>query len=257
MLYPSITWEECVEFARNIDSFKLKSVSYAEAAKKYNINNPQTRSFMSKISTSKQFGIITTSQNTIQLTDTCRRLLYPTDKDIREIKLACFSLPPLYNKLIAAYDGKALPSENILSNVLMAEHGIARSAKDVAAKCFIQSAEQLEILKGGVLGYADSLHNTSDVEVLSIDTSRDNSDMKAEVVVDHSIPQVMPSPSLQYSESDYFTQTVPMNSGKAAKIIIPIDTDPELDKANLLSLADSFYSILKRKFKITREDIEN
>lgn len=247
-LYPSSSWTDCIEFAKIIDSFKLKAVSYTEVAKKYGINNTTTRSFMSKISSSKQYGLITTSNgNTIQLTDTCKRILFPTDKDTRSIELACFSMPPLYNKLVANFDGKALPSESILGNVLMNEHHIARSVKDAAAHCFIESAEQLGILQGGVLVYSELLQANNN-ESSTQDAPSDERIIKD--VMEQQASAVLPETNRYvggpYTESDFITTAVPMSSGKVAKIIIPIDADED----NLLLLKDTFESILRRKFKV-------
>lgn len=99
-LYPNATWEDCLEFIRTIDSFKLKSVSYMEVAKRYGLSSTTTKSFTSKISSSKQYGLITTSNgNTIQLTENSMKLLYPTGNDSRELALECFSSPPILRKV--------------------------------------------------------------------------------------------------------------------------------------------------------------
>lgn len=147
-----------------------------------------TKSFTGKISTSKQFGLITTSCSTIQLTDTCKRLLYPTGNDIYSIKHACFSQPPLYNKLIAIYDGKALPSEEILSNILMTEHRIAKAVKNNAAKCFLESAGELGLIKGGILCYAESEKNFNTEN--SIDNVNDILDEDVQEVVQEKNKQI-------------------------------------------------------------------
>lgn len=111
----------------------------AEVAKKYGLNSPTAKSFTSKVSTCKQFGLITTSGgNTIQLTETCKRILFPTGEDTSSIMRACFGMPALYTKLIAAYGGKAIPSQELLANILMNDHKIQKSVKDHAAKMFIR-----------------------------------------------------------------------------------------------------------------------
>ena len=45
-LYPNATWEDCLEFIRTIDSFKLKSVSYMEVAKRYGLSSTTTKSLL-------------------------------------------------------------------------------------------------------------------------------------------------------------------------------------------------------------------
>lgn len=237
-LYPNATWNDCFEFVQIIDSFRLKAVAYTEVAKKLGLNSVSTKSFTGKISTSKQFGLITTSSGTIQLTDTCRRLLYPTGSDTYSIKHACFAQPPLYNKLIAIYDGKALPSAEILGNILMSEHKIAKAVKDNAAKCFLESAEELGLIKGGILCYADSEATPSAPAISEQEDSSSNDS-----------PNFVPMDTVKSSsvESEYITQSIPTQSGKVAKIIIPIDAQED----DLYMIKDMLDIILKRKFKLS------
>lgn len=238
-LYPNATWDDCMDFIKTIDSFKLKSVAYVEVAKKMGLSSIATKSFTSKISTSKQFGLITTSSGTIQLTDTCKRILYPTNGDTYSIKHTCFGQPPLYNKLIAIYDGKALPSVEILGNILMTEHKIAKAVKDNAAKCFLQSAEELDLIKGGILCYADSeSSSTNDTQAI---TQKD--------LCEDTIKTVSQTDNMQNvsNEAEYITQSIPTQSGKVAKIIIPIDAEED----DLYMIKDMLDIILKRKFKLS------
>ena len=156
-LYPGATWAECIELIKKISSFNLKAVSYQELAKKYGLSSTTTKSFTAKIGAAKQFGLVTTAQgNTIQLTDASKKLLYPTGESVRGVELTCFAQAPLYSKLISKYDGMALPAQELLANILMNEYRITRSVKDSAAKCFLESAEQLELIKGGILCYTDA-----------------------------------------------------------------------------------------------------
>lgn len=238
-LYPNATWDDCMDFIKTIDSFKLKSVAYVEVAKKMGLSSISTKSFTSKISTSKQFGLITTSSGTIQLTDTCKRILYPTNGDTYSIKHTCFSQPPLYNKLIAIYDGKALPSVEILGNILMNEHKIAKAVKDNAAKCFLQSAEELDLIKGGILCYADSESNSTN----------DTQEITQKDLCKDTIKTVSQTDNVQNvsNEAEYITQSIPTQSGKVAKIIIPIDAEED----DLYMIKDMLDIILKRKFKLS------
>ena len=251
-LYPNTTWGDCLDFVRTISEFGLKAVSYGEVAKKYGISTT-TKSFTSRISSSKQFGLITTSGgNTIQLTETGRRLIFPTGEDLRPIELACFNMPPLYSKLIAAYDGKAIPNQENLANILMNNHRIQPSVKNAAAKFFIESATQLELIKGGILCYSDATaEKTQDLASLTENQTPPADELPR---VPHA-PTSPPSPSVPVlsvpadDDVDYITQSIPFESGKVARVIIPIDANED----DLLLLRDMFDVLLKRKFKIQIE----
>lgn len=243
-LYPQVTWNDCLDFAKTVSSFNLKAVSYLEVAKKYGLTSPTAKSFTSKISSCKQYGLISTfSGNTIQITDTCKRILFPTGENTQEIIRSCFSMPPLYSKLIALYDGKAIPNVNLLANILMNDHKIQKSVKDTAAKAFIESAEQLGFIKGGILCYSEEL-NSADFE-----SCEDKSDATiTEEITDNSNSlnnSQYISPMHTNNEADYITQTIPFESGKIARVVIPIDATED----DLLFLNDMIKVILNRKFK--------
>lgn len=244
--YPKSTWNDCIEFVKTVSSFNLKAVSYGEVAKKYGLTNPAAKSFTSKVSTCKQFGLITTSGgNTIQLTDTCKRILFPTGEDISATIRACFGMPTLYTKLIAAYDGKAVPNKDILSNILMNDHQIQKSVKDTAAQVFIESAEQLGLIRGGILCYSDAESVSEDA--VRKQPATDDGDVAARGTALPASPVAaqaaqIPAPG----EADYITQAIPFGSGKIARFSIPVDATED----DLMLLHDMFDVLLKRKFKL-------
>lgn len=244
-LYPGATWSDCMEFIQKISSFNLKAVSYHELAKKYGLSNPTTKSFTAKIGAAKQFGLITTAQgNTIQLTEASKRLLYPTGESIKPLQLQCFALPPLYSKLIDKYDGIAIPAPELLANILMNEHRITRSVKDAAAKIFLQSAEQLDLLHGGILCYSDALEtDPSNAPQQSELESQENSDTGAAVEKPVSAASAAVPTA---GEADYITQSIPCENGKVAKIAIPIDATED----DLYLIHDMLNVVLRRKFKL-------
>lgn len=244
-LYPGATWSDCMDFIQKISSFNLKAVSYQELAKKYGLSNPSTKSFTTKLGAAKQFGLIITTQgNTIQLTETSKRLLYPTGEPAKPLELQCFAQPPLYSKLISRYDGLAIPAPELLANILMNEYRITRSVKDAAAKIFLQSAEQLDLLHGGILCYSDALADdqASAAQQIEPEPQADHSfDIVAEKPAS-ATPAVVPIAS----EADYITQSIPCENGKVAKIAIPIDATED----DLYLIHDMLNVVLRRKFKL-------
>lgn len=245
-LYPGATWTECMDLIKKVNSFNLKAVSYQELAKIYGLSSTTTKSFTAKIGAAKQFGLVTTTQgNTIQLTDASKKLLYPTGESVRGIELACFAQAPLYSKLINKYDNVALPAQELLANILMNEHRITRSVKDSAAKCFLESAEQLELIKGGILCYSDAVNNPEGP--VAKQPAAKETDMETQAIVSSApsaVTQVVQVPVP--GEADYITQAIPFASGKIARFIIPVDATED----DLLLLHDMFDVLLKRKFKL-------
>lgn len=244
-LYPGATWSDCLDFIQKIGSFNLKAVSYQELAKKYGINNPTTKSFAAKISAAKHFGLITTVQgNTVQLTDVSKRLLYPTGEPTRHLELQCFALPPLYAKLIAKFDGTALPAPELLANILMNEHRIIRSAKDSAAKIFLQNAEQLDLLHGGILCYSDAMESEQSNASQQVEPES-QANIGTDVVIEKPMATTSAVAPIA-NEADYITQSIPCENGKVAKIAIPIDATED----DLYLIHDMLNVVLRRKFKL-------
>ncbi len=242
VLYPGVTWKECIDFIETVDSFKLKTVSYLEVARKYGLKSPSTKSFTSRISASKQFGLTTTGNSTIQLTELARKILYPTDNNIKNVELECLVNPPLYEQLISIYNDKALPNVSILSNILMNNYKITRSAKDAAAKVFLETCEQLDLIRGGVLCYKlEDAESQETIETLNVEEEKTN-------VINEipSIPSTYVGTPGEDNIHDYITQTYPVESGKAAKIVIPVDSTED----DLWAIRDMLDIIMKRKFKI-------
>lgn len=243
-LYPGATWSECLDLIKKIDSFGLKTVAYHELAKKYGLTSVTTKSFTAKIGAAKQFGLITTSQGSaVQLTGVSKKLLYPTGEPTREIELSCFAQPPLYSKLISKYDGAALPSQELLANILMNEYRITRSVKDAAAKNFLESADQLGLIKGGILCFTDASADEPSQEQKVTDEMTES--IQRTETIQAPVSSAPISAAVQ-SESDFITQSIPFESGKIARFIIPVDATED----DLLLLHDMFDVLLKRKFKL-------
>lgn len=197
----------------------MKAVSYQELAKKYGLSSTTTKSFTAKIGAAKQFGLVTTAQgNTIQLTDASKKLLYPTGESVRGVELTCFAQAPLYSKLISKYDGMALPAQELLANILMNEYRITRSVKDSAAKCFLESAEQLELIKGGILCYTDAENEPE--EPTAKQPVTEETDIPTQVIAPptpSAAAQVVQVPVP--GEADYITQAIPFTSGKSPALL--------------------------------------
>ena len=242
-LYPAVSWEDCIDFIKKIDTFKQKTVAYKAVAELYGLTSITTKSFTQKVGTAKQFGLISTSSSTIQLTEIARKILYPVSNDIKAIELECFRLPPLYNSLINNYDGKQVPDQKLLSNVLMNNYKISKAAKDSAAKTFLINCEQLNLIKAGILCYSERLEKEGipDNEYGQV---HEEELVKTERETRASVP--IQEKLATNQENEYIVQTYPVESGKVAKIVIPIDSTED----DLYAIRDLLEVIMKRKFKM-------
>lgn len=106
------------------------------------------------MSSSKQFGLVAIKWSFLEVTDTARRIPYPSggESEKRELLSKAFLKPNLYTKPVDRFKEKQLPHEDILANVLMNEYEISKAAKDRAAKVFVDSAKYVGFLsEDGVL----------------------------------------------------------------------------------------------------------
>lgn len=238
--HPNATWNDCIEFIKKVNSKKLSKVSYNTIAEDYGLKTYTTKSFTQKVSTSKQFGLIETSNLTIQLTDTAKKILYPiSESQVEKITVECFSRPTLYRQLIEKYDGKAIPDVNILSNILFNEFDITKAAKDNAAKVFIQNAEMMGVLKGGVLCYQQNEEKTEEMQI-----------EENEKIIEEKEGAIEEKKSNEEKNNLYFTINIPTKTGNPAQIQIPYnleDDEAELVK-NMLNANIEVY--FKGKFGI-------
>lgn len=139
--------KEIVDFINEIVKIGGKRVSINTIASVLGFS-VKTNSFRAKISTAKQFGLIRGSNGAVELTELAKRIVYPVNElDTRRAIVESFLSAPLYRKIVERYENQALPSQDKLSNILLLEYNLTKSAKDIAAAKFIENAEQVGILK--------------------------------------------------------------------------------------------------------------
>lgn len=237
-MYPGITWLESIDFIKTISGIGSRQVSYMTLAKAYNLSSVNTKSFQSKISTSKQFGLITANDQVIQLTDAGKKLIYPTDdEEIRKITVKCFQSPALYRKLVDRFEGKALPTQGLLENILVTDYNITKSAKDTAASCFLQTIQQLGYSQAGVLtfdAFESIISKTNMGTVEQIESKLTKNIQTATIMESRSV------------SNDYFNLNIPLKSGKSASIYLPND----IEKEDAELIRDMLEVILKRRYGI-------
>ena len=238
-LYPAATIEECYEFIKIIDNLGGKVVSYSSILGVMGLTSPTTKSFLSRVGASKQFGLITTGGSTAQLTDVSKKILYPTGTDsAKKVLRECFDKPPLYSKLIERFVNKAIPQKGQLSNILMNEYRIIKNSKDNAAECFISSAEYLGIITNGVLCMEDDALLQEVIE----STVTTNANIQGD------------ASRANQTESAIGTYNfeIPTLGGQSARIHIPENvTEKDLDYIDLYvkNMLPAFIQNLKEKLK--------
>lgn len=152
--YPAISLGQAIAFIKKLKDYPIgKPISYDAAAKEMGVK-PTTKSFTYAISSARQYGLISTSAGkTLSFLDSANRFARPTEdeQNLTLLKIQCFSSPKLYSELIQEYNGKSMPATNILENVLISYYGVAPKAAQTAAQTFIDTANEVGVVKSGVL----------------------------------------------------------------------------------------------------------
>lgn len=238
-LYPVFSVNETLSFVQEIVKIGGKKVSVETVATVIGMS-VKTNSFKSKISTAKQFGLLRGSGGAVELTDLAKRIVYTVSDDDKQKALTeCFLSAPLYRKIAERYENQAVPPVDKLGNILLLEYGITKSAKDTAAGKFIESAEQIGILKNGII-FLDADENFE---------SAPAQPESAELNPDFPIQQ---SKAVSAQEESGYRFTIPTLSGSMAHIFIPQDvTEKDLDFITLYiqNMLPAFISNLKEELE--------
>lgn len=198
----------------------------------------KTNSFKSKISTAKQFGLIRGSGGAVELTDLAKKIVYSVnDGETQKALIECFLSAPLYRKIAERYENQAVPPVDKLANILLLEYCITKNAKDTAVGKFIESAEQIGILKNGII---------------LLDADEDFEPVPAHIEVDtlDSDAPIQKSNTITQQEKSGYRFTIPTLSGSMAHIVIPQDvTAKDLDFITLYiqNMLPAFISNLKEE----------
>lgn len=216
-LYPMCTVDDCFEIIELIDKLGGKVYSNSSIAQALGMSE-KTNSFRARISTLRQYGLISGNQGTVKLTSIANDYLYPTqDEQKRDAKLQAFLGVPLYKKLVEKYENQALPSMDKLANILLGkEFGLTKATKDSAVENFMKSLEQLELITNGVLVINPP---KKEIDIMPVKDEADQNSTMSEF-----------SQLGKETVDKYYNFEIPTLCGKAAVIKIPQDvTGKDLD----------------------------
>jgi len=240
--YPGATWEEAVDLVKRLSSLG-KSVSYSALAADYGVKSVTTVSFATKASSARQFGLISVQNQVATLTEDGRKLVFSTsEEEVARICVKSFCSPALYRKLIDRYEGKAIPAQKVLENILLQDYNIISSAKAVAAQVFLASLEQLGFNKAGVL----TLENAS----VDTNAAPEDDEPVAGDETDSSVQSSPTSPALVQQENQYHRFEIPtLRPGVTAQVLIPAglsELDLDFVQASFEFMFNRFIDNLKK-----------
>lgn len=138
--YPGVPLDEALEFCARIDARGLDGLPAATLAEGLGYSNVRTNTLSARLSSARQFGLMTLENDRYTLTPLARAILHPIDpSQLPRLHREALREPPLYASLASRYAGRRLPDAATLANVLYHQDQITATAKRVAAESFLAS----------------------------------------------------------------------------------------------------------------------
>ena len=139
--YPGAPLHEAIELARFVDDHGLDGTSAEAIASSMGFESIKTRTFSTRLSAARQFGLLMLSDAGYTLSPSARAILHPVDPDELPRKhREALKVPSLYADLIVRLADRKVPEAERLANLLYHSYQITASAKLPAAEAFIDSA---------------------------------------------------------------------------------------------------------------------
>jgi len=142
--YPLFTQKFCIEFTDTINSKLGNRFSSADQLAKTFGKSVSTLG--SQLSSCKQYDLLELKKGEgYKPTEWYYKVTRGrTDEDKREATIHCIRSPYIYNDLFEKYEGQELPSD--LPSIFYWDYKITESAKDGAAKIFLENIQDLNLL---------------------------------------------------------------------------------------------------------------
>ncbi len=245
-LYPAFSINDVIDFLELTKKYPAgRPISYDTMAEECGLKSSYTKSLKYKISSAKQYGCIETSDRMITLTELGNTIIRPiSDEELFESKITAVKNPPLFKKLFEKYEGKPLPQQTALENILVRDYKITESSKKVAAETFIKCLDQVGAINAGVISF-DLISNIS-IENKSIEVENENIE-EIDASISSGVDNIQNnlSPIDIKCKEDYEAPlTIPMGNQRKAILYMPVETtkkEAEYVKAMISMMFDNLY----------------
>lgn len=222
--YPSYPIKACIDLVTKIDShFSDVLFTNREAiSKELKLSGG---ALLMNLSSCVQYDLLKLKQNEgYKPTAIFKKIKKPLpEENITDAYLECFNAPELYKKLILDFNGKQLPQESGLANILDRKYSVVGNASLLAAKTFLKNVSFIG------LSDADNVLHIAKQEEFSIHADTDT--RRGEKPKEEKKEEVLALPP---STTDYTTVEIPIflsGAKRQAKITLPTDfNDEEISK---------------------------
>ncbi|QDV33016.1 hypothetical protein [Tautonia plasticadhaerens] len=145
--YPGAPLPEAIELARFIDDHGLDGTSAEAIAASMGFESIKTRTFSSRLSAARQFGLVALEGSSYRITPLARSILHPVDPaDLPRLHREAMKASPLYADLLVRLADRRVPDPERLANLLYHSYQITASAKLIAAESFVETSRFAGVL---------------------------------------------------------------------------------------------------------------
>jgi hypothetical protein len=240
-------------------SYDLAAATYALGGKSdievvaSSMGKKVTGSFQALFGAAVKFGLVSVSKGAIITTPLFKSIqLAYTDDEAKALKTEAFLSAPVFRGLAEKFDGMVIPSNAVLSKMLIKEYEVDDSIAPTVVNYFLDGAKALGILdsEGKIRlpnkGEGNNPENESEevpVEIVH------NSFEEERTQNAHSLT------SNRIAESTYVPFDIPINDRRRIQIPLPQKRMAELIVPDEMTLKD--FDIIKAQLEVLRIFIEN
>lgn len=188
--YPYFNLDDSIKVARAVHDRGGGTCSRAQLAAFLDYKTTRSGTFISRIYAAKQFGLVEFNGDAVSCTDRATRILHPVfEEDEAAARVEAFLAVPLFSKVHETFDGKQLPADMGLQNLLQNRLGIVPDRVKPALRVLMDSAEQA--------GFFATVGNKSRMikPVLSARTSTQKTAASEPLIGKSDTPSDAPKPS--------------------------------------------------------------
>lgn len=197
-------------------------------------NQPKSGVLSTKIGTLTHFALLDRDGNVYRISPLGKRVLYPENDGDRTRAIAdSAAAPSLYKELLAAFQGKALPT--LFKNVLIQSYGVASGSANDVSECFRQSMEFAGLLRHGML------HETPLLPETDMREDEDVEEQEAQIAGRSESTRDSSRSILRSQDGAPFS--IPLSKGRTASLSLPRPLE-ESDHSRLISWLELMKDVL-------------
>ena len=237
MKYPQIDFNTTLDFVHEIEKkYPQKQVSYDDICDLIHVKNSDNDRFKYNLSAAKQFGLLEAiASRTVNVTNLGKAILYPIDDEkLDDDKIKAFMNSKINEELVQKFNNNNYPTLKVLSNMLVTQYGISSNRSKIAAKCFLNSIDQLKLSNSdnGNSGEDSNMDIEKNIESDNqLDLFKDSEVVDTENVGEVNVSEkIMEHETNVLSSDNCYEMKLPISNNSSVTIQVPVELLPQTEQ---------------------------